>query len=329
MDRQHQQETQVRITPMQEGFWKEAKNKELTRDQVLKQFQNTKPLVCLFLPGIDIACIKKIYDANLINQKMIFYIVERDEAIMLVIKQKIRKLSESFYHQCLFFTCELSQVKFKHNIDFSFMDLMGNLTADLANWLRNSYLPFCSSTNVTFYTLLKAYRNNNFMKKWQKFIELNFTDEFTKSLEDDIDDFDTEKIDFYKSIIPCTLYLFEGLYVETGFEFNFSEVFEYKDKKIDSRGIDMIFFHVKMLNVPVIKGNYPCIKDFNFGCQIRETVEMSKPENKTKLTLDERKFLERQIIAYKAVSTRYRNLGYPAKAAVATRQANHLSKQLG
>jgi len=320
---------------MQDGFWKEAKNKDITRQKVLNSFQSLKPKISLFLPGIDIACIKKIYDAGITTKDMIFYIVERDENIMLSIKQKIKQLSEQLFNQCLFFTCELSQVKFKHKVEFAFIDLMGNLTSDLSQWIRKNYLPSCSDSNITFFTLLKAYRNNNFMKKWQVFMNKNYKRQFSKQLESQTNDFDFEQSNLYDSIIPCTLYLFDGFYIERGVDFTCSEIFQYKDRKIDSRGIDMIFFSVKMLNIPVPDNSSPDIKHLDFGSvdwlseRSLAMAKSSKSAKKVVLSSDDRKYLERQIAAYKAVSTRYRNLGLPAKAAVATRQANQLSKKLG
>ena len=273
----------------------------------------------------SICCIKKIYESGLITNEMVFYIVERDHEIMKVIKKKIHELSESLYVQCLFFECDISKVKFQHNIDFAFIDLMGNLSPEIMDWMRNEYLPNCSNNNITFYTLLKAYRNNNFMKMWQRRLTVDMFDSYHQYVSREASNLDDEDDD-NTDVISVTLCLFDGLYIERGCEFERTTPFQYKDRKINSRGIDMIFFGVQMNDAPNTR-SFPDIRSFDLcsGSTLSERKRIAMPS----MNAQQRKSIERRIAAYKAVSTRYRNQGRPAKAAHATRRVKELLKQLG
>jgi hypothetical protein len=230
------------------GVWRSTQNKQKTRNRVIAVFGKRKPRVSLLMPGVDIMCLKGIFDAGHIHKGMKFIIVERFPHVMDEIKAQISAISTTLYKQCTFHQGELHDLELKTKVDFAFIDLLGNLTKDLFNWFRSAYLPATSPKAVTFLTLQRGYRGNTFMRSWRHYVwrvNAELKDIFFKHKCQQKLAHKGIAQSFYKKSVPYTLWLLDGLFAEHGIKFGYRKIFAYKDDKGEgSKGVGMIFMQI-------------------------------------------------------------------------------------
>jgi|694.fasta_scaffold07801_11 hypothetical protein len=231
------------------GFWKLAKRKNKLRMYIAKSFEQTQPKVSLFLPGIDIACIKTIWEGGHVHSKMKIILVERNPKIMQEIKEKVLKLSKQLHQQCTFHTGELHDLILNYKIEFSYIDLLGNITLDLYQWFTDQYLKNVSPTCVTFLTVQKAYRGNTFMRAWRNYIwnvDAELKKIFYSYREDQKRKHPEIKQSFYNRKVPYTLWLLDGMFRQTRKQHVYKNILQYKDIKDGTMACTMLLIKIKL-----------------------------------------------------------------------------------
>jgi hypothetical protein len=258
------------------GFWSKAHNKHKTRKRVVAAFGKRLPKTTILLPGVDIMCLKSIYYAGHIRKDMHFILVERDPERMEKINAEVLKLSPDLHKQCQFHCGELHDLKFENQVDFAYIDLLGNFTRPLFDWFRSTYLQACSPRAITFLTLQRAYRGNPFMRAWRDYVwneNMTLRDIYTKHKNKQKHLHRGIETRFYKKAVPYTLWMLDGLFAEHGVKFKYKVIMPYRDAKGDgTRGMGMIFLRIDMKDKPC-QPMHPQLNAIDFDAMERNFAE--------------------------------------------------------
>ena len=231
-----------------DGFWESPKKQKL-RQMVAKAFGKSKPRVSIFMPGNDIACLKLVWEQDHINSEMKIIVVERRSDVMEAIKEKIKALSSVLYSKCTFYHGELHELILADKVQFAYIDLLGNITKELYQWFVNNYLPAADDNCITYLTLQKAYRGNNFMRAWRNYV-WKVSPELKKTFFHYRED---QKIrnpgiieKFYNKKVPYTLWLLDGMFLQAGKRHKFKNIAQYRDVKMGKiMASTMLFIKIK------------------------------------------------------------------------------------
>jgi hypothetical protein len=236
------------------GYWVSAANKNRVRKYFVKQFKRKKPAITLLLPGSDIMCLRMLHKKRLIRPGMKFILVERLPNVMAEIQKQVKELCPTLFDQCQFFEGELHHLVLEQKVNFSFIDLVGNLTRPLFDWFLTMYLPHCSTKAATLITIQRPYRGNNFMRAWRNYI-WNENRKLRRNFRHHKLDLTPDEIGRdLANPTPFTLWMFTGLFYETGRRHEYEVIHAYKDVKADcSSGMSMVFLHISLHKDPAPK----------------------------------------------------------------------------